>query len=100
MKDMDDQLIHEERHILSNGQPNGMDGRDQLLYADDTLILARSKQAAKIMLRKIRTGRIKQIYYDIESKKVHTVRDDLPGECSVSRRRNHACLRWSPPPRY
>ena len=30
-----------------------MDGHDKLLYADDTLILASSRQAAEIMRRKI-----------------------------------------------
>lgn len=54
MKGIDSQLTREERHILSNEQPIGMDGHDKLLYADDTLILASSRQAAEIMLRKIR----------------------------------------------
>ena len=53
MKDNDSQLMHEERHILSNEQPIGMDGHDKLLYADDTLILASSRQAAEIMPHKI-----------------------------------------------
>ena len=54
MKDIGSQLTHDERHILSNEQPIGMDGHDKLLYADDTLIPASSKQAAEIMPHKIR----------------------------------------------
>ena len=53
MKDIDNQLTHEERLILSNEQPIGMDGCDKLIFADDTLILASSGQAADIMLHKI-----------------------------------------------
>ena len=46
MKGIDSQLTHEEKHILSNEQPIGMDGHDQPLYADDILILA-SKQTGR-----------------------------------------------------
>ena len=53
MKDINNKLTHEERHILRNEQPLGMQGLDKLLYADDTIILASSKQAAEMILHKI-----------------------------------------------
>ena len=58
MRDIDSQLIQEERRILSNEQPIGMDGHDKLLYADDTLILASNKQAAEIRLHKIQGNQV------------------------------------------
>ena len=45
-------LTH-ERHILRNEQQLGMEGQDELLYADDTIILASSKQTAEIIFHKI-----------------------------------------------
>ena len=53
MKDIESHFTHEERRILSNEPPIGMDGHDKLLYADDILILASSRQAAEIMPHKI-----------------------------------------------
>ena len=50
MKDIGSQFTHEirrRRTYFSNEQPIGMDGHDKLLYADDTLILASSRQAAE-----------------------------------------------------
>ena len=35
MGDIDNQLTHEERLILRSEQPFGMEGHDELLYADD-----------------------------------------------------------------
>ena len=43
MKGIDNPFTNEERNILRNEQPIGMDGHDKLLYADDTLILASSR---------------------------------------------------------
>ena len=53
MKDIDNQLTHEERNILCSEQPVGMNGHDKILYADDILILATSRQAAEVTLHKI-----------------------------------------------
>ena len=53
MKDINSKLTHEERHVLSNEEPLGMEGPDKLLYADDAIILASSKQATEIILHKI-----------------------------------------------
>ena len=46
-------LTQEERTILRNEQPMGMEGYDKLLYADDTIILTSTKQAAEIILHKL-----------------------------------------------
>ena len=92
-KDIDSQLTREERHTLSNERPIGMDVRDGLLYADDTLTLASSRQAAEIMLHKIQEESNKYNMYEIKPKEMYIVGDELPGECSISRRRNHACRR-------
>ena len=53
MRDINSKLTQEERHTLRNEQPLGMEGQDKLLYADDTLILTSSKQAAEVILHKI-----------------------------------------------
>ena len=53
IKDINSKLTHEERHILSNEQPLGMEGQNKLLYANGTIILASSKQAAEITPHKI-----------------------------------------------
>ena len=45
----------------SLGKPMGMEGYDKLLYADDTIILTSTKQAAEIILRTQNTRRIEQI---------------------------------------
>ena len=52
-RDINTKLTQEERAILRNAQPMGMEGCDKLLYADDTIILTSTKQAAEIMLHKI-----------------------------------------------
>ena len=53
MRDINTKLTQEERDILRNEQPLGMEGYDKLLYADDTIILTSTKQAAKVILHKI-----------------------------------------------
>ena len=53
MRDISAKLTQEERVILRNEQPMGMEGYDKLLYADDTIILTSTKQAAEIILHKI-----------------------------------------------
>ena len=59
MGDINSKLTQEERHILRNEQPLGMEGQDKLLYADGTIILTSSKQAAEVILHN--TRRTKQI---------------------------------------
>ena len=53
MRDINSNLTQEERFILRNEQPMGMEGHDKLLYADDTIILTSNRQAAEIILHKI-----------------------------------------------
>ena len=53
MRDINNKCTQEERAMLRNEQPLGMEGYDKLLYADDTIILTRAKQAAEIILHKI-----------------------------------------------
>ena len=53
MRDTSSKSTQEERNILRNERPLGMEGHDKLLYADDTMILTSSKQAAEVMLHKI-----------------------------------------------
>ena len=53
MRDLNAKLTQEERTILRNGQPIGMEGYGKLLYADDTIILTSTKQAAEIILHKL-----------------------------------------------
>ena len=53
MRDINTKLTQEERTTLRNEQPMGMEGCDKLLYADDTIILTSTKQAAEIILHKI-----------------------------------------------
>ena len=53
MRDINAKLTQEERATLRNEQPMGMEGYDKLLYADDTIILTSTKQAAEIILHKI-----------------------------------------------
>ena len=53
MRDINTKLTQEGRTILRNAQPMGMEGYGELLYADDTIILTSTKQAAEIILRKI-----------------------------------------------
>ena len=53
MRDIHTKLTQEERGILRNEQPMGMEGYDKLLYADDTVSLTNTKQAAEIILHKI-----------------------------------------------
>ena len=53
MRDISPKPTQEERVILRNEQPMGMEGYDKLLYADDTIILTSTKQAAEIILHKI-----------------------------------------------
>ena len=53
MRDINAKLTHEERATLRNEQPMGMEGHDKLLYADDTISLTSTKQAAEIILHKI-----------------------------------------------
>ena len=53
MRDISAKLTQEERATLRSEQPIGMEGYDKLLYADDTIILTSTKQAAEIILHKI-----------------------------------------------
>ena len=53
MRDTNSKLTQEERFILRKEQPMGMEGRYKLLYADDTIILTSTQQAAEIRLHKI-----------------------------------------------
>ena len=54
VRDMNNKLTQEERGILKQKeQPLGMEGYDKLLYADDTIILTSTKQAAEVILHKI-----------------------------------------------
>ena len=53
MGDINIKLTPEERGILRNEQPMGMEGYDKLLHADDTVSLTNTKQAAEIILHKI-----------------------------------------------
>ena len=53
MRNISSRLTQEQRNILRNEQPLGMEGHDKPLYADDTTILTSSKQAAEVMLHKI-----------------------------------------------
>ena len=53
MRGINAKLTQEERAILRNEQPMGMEGYDKLLYADGTIILTSNKQAAEIILHKI-----------------------------------------------
>ena len=53
MRDINVKLTQEERAIIRNEQPIGMEGYDKLLYADDTIILTSTKHAAEIILQKI-----------------------------------------------
>ena len=53
MRVISSKLTQEERVILRNEQPIGMEGYDKLLYADDTIILTSAKLAAEIILHKI-----------------------------------------------
>ena len=50
MRDINAKLTQEERATLRNEQPMGMEGYDKLLYADGTIILTSTKQAAEIIL--------------------------------------------------
>ena len=51
------QMIEGERNIMAARQPMGAGGHDKLFYADDTLILASTAEAAELMLRKYRLSR-------------------------------------------
>ena len=53
MRDINSKPTQEERVILRNGQPIGMEGYDKLLYADGTIILTSTKQAAEIIFHKM-----------------------------------------------
>ena len=53
MRDISSNPTQEEMFILRNEQQMGMEGHDKLLYADDTIILTSTKQAAEIILHKI-----------------------------------------------
>ena len=53
MRDLNTKLTQEERAILGSEQPIGMEGYDKFLYADDTIILTSTKQAAEMFLHKI-----------------------------------------------
>ena len=53
MRDINSNLTQGERLTLRNEQPMGMEGHDKLLYADDTIILTSTRQAAEIILHKI-----------------------------------------------
>ena len=53
MRGINIKLTQEERAILRNEQPMGMEGYDKLLYADDTIILTSTKQAAESILHNI-----------------------------------------------
>ena len=46
MRVINSKLTQEERVILRNEKPLGMEGYDKLLDADDTVILTSTKQAA------------------------------------------------------
>ena len=50
MRDINAKLTQEEKAILRNEQPIGIEGYGKLLYADDTIILTSTKQAADIIL--------------------------------------------------
>ena len=52
MRDINPNLTQEERFILRNEPPMGMEGHDKLLYADGTIILTSTRQAAEIILHK------------------------------------------------
>ena len=52
MRGISSKPTQEERAILRNEQPMGVEGYDKLLYADDTIILSSTKQAAEMMLYK------------------------------------------------
>ena len=52
LRDISSKLA-QERVILRNEQPMGMEGYDKLLYADGTIILTNTKQAAEIILHEI-----------------------------------------------
>ena len=54
MRDINAKLTQEERATLRNEQPIGKEGYDKLLYADDTIILTSTKQAAEIVLHNTR----------------------------------------------
>ena len=53
MGDINTKLTQEEKGILRNEQPMGMEGYDKFLYADGIIILTSTKQAAEIILHKI-----------------------------------------------
>ena len=55
MADIEQGMTEGERQIITESQPTGAEGHDKLFYADDTLILASTAEAAELMLRKIRT---------------------------------------------
>ena len=53
MRDISNKLTQAERGIHRNEQPLGMEGYGKLLYADDTIILTSTKQAAEVILHRI-----------------------------------------------
>ena len=55
MADIENQMTEEERNTMTARQPMGAGGHDKLFYADDTLILASTTEAAELMHRKIQT---------------------------------------------
>ena len=62
MRDITNKLTQAERGILRNEHPLGMEGYDELLYADATIILTSIKQAAEVILHNTRI--VEQIQHE------------------------------------
>ena len=56
MRDINTKLTQEERATLRSEQPIGMEGYGKLLYADGTIILTSTKQAADTGYKRNRAG--------------------------------------------
>ena len=55
MTDIEKGMTEGERNVMTESQPTGAEGHNKLFYADDTLRLASTAEAAELMLRKIQT---------------------------------------------
>ena len=55
LTDMEKGMTEGERNITTASQPMGAEGHDKFFYADGTLILASTAEAAELMFRKIQT---------------------------------------------
>ena len=55
MTDIEKGMTEGETNVMAESLPMGAEGHDLFFYADDTLILASTAEAAELMLRKIQT---------------------------------------------